>query len=79
MNAHIKKVEFNIPRGQFLPHPPVLAPLLQPIMTDEEKLVKESEDRRLQQLFRELISNPHVFIEDMDKQRKKPSSARKAN
>ena len=28
MNAHLKKVEFNIPKGQFLPNPPRLAPQL---------------------------------------------------
>ena len=77
MNAHLKKVEINIPRGQFLPKPPILAPVLKPIMTDYQKLELEKDERRKQQLFREMVGNPHLFAEDINNMRKMSVSARK--
>ena len=65
MNSHLEKVKINIPRGQFLPKPPVLAPILKPILTDMEKVEIENEKRRQQQLRWEVMKNPMLFSQDV--------------
>ena len=73
MNTHLEKVELNIPKGQFLPKPPVLAPILKPIMTDMERVELENQKRREQLLRWEVLKDPMLFSQDVSKKEYKKS------